>query len=190
MAEFIDKNHNFASIAEQEYADKLLLLAMTIEKQTQERLMECKMDCTANMLNAVTKIKLGKKYDKIDLGGSGKLMVVKETGEVFGVKAYGVIHKGHAYGTLDTISEWYWGDYHPMKRKRLTGIWERLPESGWKPISVRECERIEQKFADLDKQKTKLFHQQHKAYQIAILDILEIWTQADVRNAANQRTGG
>jgi len=41
-------------------------------------------------------------------------MVVKTTGEVFGVKAYGVIHKGHAYGTLDTIDDWYWGNYYPV----------------------------------------------------------------------------
>ena len=55
--------------------------------------------------------KAGKKYTKVDVGRSGKYMVVNETGEIFGVKAYSVIHRGHAYGTLDTINDWYWGEY-------------------------------------------------------------------------------
>lgn len=50
------------------------------------------------------------------MGGSGKLMVVNDTGEIFGIKAYGVIHRGKKYGTLDTINEYYWGEYHPVKK--------------------------------------------------------------------------
>lgn len=57
----------------------------------------------------------GKKYTKVDFGGSGKYMVVHETGQIFGIKAYGVIHKGHYYGTLDTIHDYYWGGYHGVK---------------------------------------------------------------------------
>ena len=56
-------------------------------------------------------IKPGKKYTKIDVGRSGKYMVVNATGEIFGIKAYGVIHRGHQYGTLDTATEWDWSDY-------------------------------------------------------------------------------
>jgi hypothetical protein len=36
----------------------------------------------------------GKKYTKIDVGASGKYMVDSE-GNIFGIKAYGVIHRGH-----------------------------------------------------------------------------------------------
>lgn len=60
----------------------------------------------------------GKKYTKIDVclpQQSGRYMVVNETGEIFGIKAYGVIHKGHQYGTLDTIDQYYWGDYTARK---------------------------------------------------------------------------
>lgn len=55
--------------------------------------------------------KHGRKYTKVDVGRSGKYMVVNETGEIFGIKAYGVIHRGHAYGTLETIDDWQWGAY-------------------------------------------------------------------------------
>ena len=59
----------------------------------------------------VAKVKPGKKYTKIDVGDSGKYMVDNATGEIFGIKAYGVIHRGHRYGTLDTIDQFAWGDY-------------------------------------------------------------------------------
>jgi hypothetical protein len=64
-------------------------------------------------------VRPGKKYTKIDRGPehnrSGFLMIEDATGEIFGIKAYGVPHKGHRYGTLDTIDQWYWGDYGPRK---------------------------------------------------------------------------
>ena len=64
-------------------------------------------------------IKPGKKYTKVDVGTSGMYMVVNDTGEIFSIKAYGVIHRGHQYGTLDTIDRWYWGPYRaiPYKEK-------------------------------------------------------------------------
>jgi len=68
--------------------------------------------------NATTiKVKPGKKYIKIDVGHSGKLMVVIETGEIFGIKGYGIInrHPLHTYGTLETVNEWYWGEYKPFR---------------------------------------------------------------------------
>ncbi len=61
-------------------------------------------------------VKPGPKYTKVDVGRSGKYMVVNETGEIFGIKAYGVIHRGHQYGTLETIHNWYWGEYTATKR--------------------------------------------------------------------------
>lgn len=55
-------------------------------------------------------IRPGKKYVKIDVDTSGKYMVT-EAGEIFGIKGYGVIHRGQQYGTLDTIDAWEWGGY-------------------------------------------------------------------------------
>lgn len=56
-------------------------------------------------------VKVGGKYARVDLGRSGKYMVELDTGNIFGIKGYGVIHRGHAYGTVDTIAEWDWSDY-------------------------------------------------------------------------------
>lgn len=69
--------------------------------------------------NAKTTIKAGKKWAKIDVGTSGKFMVDLETGEIFGIKAYGVVHKGHPYGTLDTINDWFWGEYYPILKPAI-----------------------------------------------------------------------
>jgi hypothetical protein len=52
-----------------------------------------------------------KKYTRVDVGSSGKYMVENDTEIIYGIKAYGVIHRGHSYGTLDTINDWKWGDY-------------------------------------------------------------------------------
>ena len=66
----------------------------------------------------ICKIKMGRKYANVDVGTSGKYMVELSTGNIYGIKAYGVIHRGHQYGTLDTISEWDWGGY-VAHRKQL-----------------------------------------------------------------------
>lgn len=94
--------------------NKLELLAAKVEADTLDNLKRTGLDCEANRLNAKTSIKPGKKYTKVDVGSSGKYMVDAE-GNIFGIKAYGVIHTGHQYGTLDTINEWYWGQYRAVK---------------------------------------------------------------------------
>ena len=64
----------------------------------------------------------GPKYTKVDVGPghnmSGKFMIENATGVIYGIKGYGKVHKGHMYGTLDTVEEWYWGDYYPARRDR------------------------------------------------------------------------
>jgi hypothetical protein len=102
------------AIVTSEYGRKLQALAELVEAQQIARLHVDDLACQTNIDCAKTKIKLGKKYDKIDIGGSGMLMVERETGIVYGIKAYGVIHKGHKYGTLDTTNKWFWGYYYPM----------------------------------------------------------------------------
>ena len=60
-------------------------------------------------------IRPGEKYVKVDVGSSGKFMV-DENENIFGIKGYGVIHRGKQYGTLDTIDEYFWGEYRPIKK--------------------------------------------------------------------------
>lgn len=64
-------------------------------------------------------VKYGGKYARVDVGTSGRYMVVMDTGEIFGIKAYGVIHRGHPYGTVDTLDAFYWGGY---KAHRLAQV--------------------------------------------------------------------
>ena len=56
-------------------------------------------------------VHVGPMYPRVAFGERGQYMVVNATGEIFGIKAYGVIHRGHAYGTLDTIEAWDWSGY-------------------------------------------------------------------------------
>ena len=65
----------------------------------------------------------GPKYTRVDVGRSGKYMVVNATGEIFGIKAYGVIHRGHSYGTLDTIEAWDWSGYTATPVVEAPGQW-------------------------------------------------------------------
>ena len=61
--------------------------------------------------NYTAHVHMGKKFDRVDVGGSGKYMVDMETGVIYGVKGYGVAHRGHVFGTLDTIADWIWSGY-------------------------------------------------------------------------------
>lgn len=104
--------------------DKLNVLAAKIEKEMLEYMIQFSkghLDTPERVMeihgksSIETKVIPGKKYTKIDVGHSGKYMVDEE-GRIFGIKAYGVIHRGHQYGTLDTINDFYWGGYTATRR--------------------------------------------------------------------------
>jgi len=61
--------------------------------------------------NVTCRVKMGRKYCNVDVGTSGKYMVELATSKIYGIKGYGVIHRGHYYGTLDTIGELDWSGY-------------------------------------------------------------------------------
>lgn len=91
---------------------KIEQLAERIESDTRKRFIAD--GYNPELHNHKVSIKPGKKYTKVDIGDSGKYMVDSE-GNIFGIKAYGVIHLGHQYGTLDTINDWNWGGYTARK---------------------------------------------------------------------------
>lgn len=95
--------------------DKVKRFAEMLEEQQKERLIRDKLGCEANLNNCKTRVVDGQKYIKVDVGTSGKYMIEKSSSSIFGIKAYGVIHRGHQYGTLDTIGEWDWGGYTGRK---------------------------------------------------------------------------
>jgi hypothetical protein len=64
-------------------------------------------------------VSYGKVWARVDVrspgGLSGKYMVATD-GEIFGIKGYGVPHRGHRYGTTDTIDAWNWGGYTASRK--------------------------------------------------------------------------
>lgn len=96
--------------------EKLKAFCELLTKERQDRLRVQNLDCQANLNNSVAHYHVAKKYTRVDVGGSGAYMVVNETGEIFGIKAYGVIHRGHFYGTLDTLNEYNWGGFYAEKK--------------------------------------------------------------------------
>lgn len=66
-------------------------------------------------------VKPRKLYTLVDVGPrhnmSGKYMIEHATGIIFGIKAYGKVHKGHRYGTIDTVAERTWGLYNGGSRR-------------------------------------------------------------------------
>src|SRR5215471_3148366 len=91
--------------------------ANLLESSQKAYLKQHSLDCEANMKAAETRIVPGNKYTKIDVGSSGKYMIVNETSEIYGIKAYGVIHKGHYYGTLETVDQYDWKGYTAVKKR-------------------------------------------------------------------------
>jgi len=78
----------------------VLEFAKEVERQARVRLMKNKLDCAANWKNTETQIHQGSKWTRVDVGHSGRYMIDKG-GQIFGIKAYGVPHLGHYYGTLE-----------------------------------------------------------------------------------------
>lgn len=77
--------------------------------------------CEINVRGRKVVFEEAKKYIKIDIDNngsrSGRFMIDKATGEIYGIKAYGQINKNHYYGTLDTITNYFWGEYSPIRLK-------------------------------------------------------------------------
>lgn len=96
--------------------EKLEALRAMLQAQQFARLAGEGLNVEQHRLNYIASVKLGSKYAKVDLGGSGLYMVDVNTGEIFGVKAYGVINRSHRYGTLDTINSFNWGFYKAIRR--------------------------------------------------------------------------
>ena len=97
-------------------AEKLERFADLLEKDQLQDLIKRNVDCEVNRVGCKTSIITGSKYTKVNVGSSGKYMVVNETEEIYGIKGYGVIHKGHCYGTLDTVNNYYWGCHRAYKK--------------------------------------------------------------------------
>ena len=98
--------------------EKIEAFARLVEAEQLARLSADGMDCDANKAQARTRVVEGRVYTKVNVGSSGKFMIDK-AGQIFGIKAYGQVHKGHCYGTLDTTDQFQWGDYSPRRKAQV-----------------------------------------------------------------------
>lgn len=110
------------SAAVDNFASRIFAFSTLLQKEQIERLHLNGITCDAILASRNTKIIPGKKYWKVDCGGSGKYMVEVETEIIYGIKGYGVIHKGHAFGTLSTTHLWNWGNYRGVKLPSLPTV--------------------------------------------------------------------
>lgn len=95
--------------------------AARVERDRIAELRRARLDCEANIINARTTVKFRKKYACVDVGRSGAFMVDLATGEIFGIKGYGKIHRGHRYGTVETANRYHWGPYYPDQKQDAGG---------------------------------------------------------------------
>ena len=100
--------------------NKIIAFAALLQTETEARMRAGGSHESTIAVCAKTVVKEGKKYAKVDIGGSGRYMVEMATGNIFGTKAYGVIHKGHFYGTVDTTADYFWGEYYPRHKTNPT----------------------------------------------------------------------
>lgn len=95
---------------------KLESLGALIEQEQAERVRRDYPKLFELGMTPKVKIVPGRRYTKIDVGDSGKYMVENETQQVFGIKGYGVIHRGYRFGTLDEMLLWDWSGYRAFKK--------------------------------------------------------------------------
>lgn len=91
--------------------DKIEAFRAKLEEQVKARYIKDGLTDPVHEPHTRCTVKYGGKYARVDVGTSGRYMVDMATGEIFGIKGYGVIHRGHKYGTLDTLDSFYWGGY-------------------------------------------------------------------------------
>lgn len=98
-----------------DFAAKLAAFAAAFEAAQRARLAVSCPNLDLEGGHYSVKVVPGPVYTKVDFGGSGKYMVENATGTIYGIKGYGRVHKGHWYGTLDTIAEWDWSGYGAVR---------------------------------------------------------------------------
>lgn len=107
-----------------------------IEQQQLERLTRDGLACEANVKQAKVTTMTGSKFAKVNIGSSGRFMVERETGNIFGIKGYGQVHRGHFYGTIATTGEFFWGDYYPQRldgKQAMQAKWGNIPALTFAP---------------------------------------------------------
>lgn len=90
-----------------------------VRQETADRLRRDYPGYSPSMVEHDSRISIhnGRKYIRLDVGNSGKYMIDRD-GNIYGIKAYGVPHFRKIYGTLETVDDYYWGDYRAIPKGR------------------------------------------------------------------------
>ena len=104
-----DKIKAFADLFEKEQNERMDAQGFSHHRDPDRAIIGRQGSFTAQIIS-------GRKYTKVDFNGSGWYMVENATEKIFGIKAYGVIHRGHYYGKLDEIHAWNWGEYQAQPK--------------------------------------------------------------------------
>ncbi len=102
--------------------NKIEMFVKLVENDQLENLKAQNFNSEVNIRNCKVTYDVRRKYILVDIKNSGRYMIDKETQEIYGIKAYGKINKNHYYGILDTISNYYWGQYTAFKMKEVRDI--------------------------------------------------------------------
>ena len=90
--------------------ERLAALCTRITDHYQDRLKKLDLACEANMQSSIARYSVKQKYIYIDVGSSGRYMIDRATEVIYGIKGYGVIHRGHSFGTIDNpVITSHWG---------------------------------------------------------------------------------
>jgi hypothetical protein len=117
--------------------NKINAFAALLENDKIDDLIRSNMTCAANIANQRVIVRPKNKYTCVDVGGSGTYMVDNATGEIFGIKGYGIPNKRQCFGTLETIYDYYWGLYRAIPSKTT-----RQPEELKSVVNVLSSQGI------------------------------------------------
>lgn len=83
-------------------------------------------------------VKTMRRYAYIDIEDgascSGRYMIDGEA--IFGIKGYGVIHRGYRFGTLDSVHDFWWGDYRAVPySKSLEDVKKNAERAAWRDFN-------------------------------------------------------
>ena len=81
--------------------EKIKQFAMLVQEQERQAIIRLCGSLRGNESSFITHIKPKRKYTYVNVCHSGRYIIEGEN--VFGCKAYGVIHRGHFFGSLDDI---------------------------------------------------------------------------------------
>ncbi len=67
--------------------------------------------------------------------------------------------------------------------KRITGIWEQLPDHGEKPVVIKDCERAEQEVLRLQMELKTALTLQQQYLKRAVEHLGDNWTRQEIGTA-------